>query len=110
MKTLITILKNDVAPRFDLASEVVIAVLDQGKVQTRKNLILPAVGAEELCHLILSESVELVICGGIENEYYDYLNWKKVQVIDSVIGPVERALELAGMGRLESGAILIKNK
>jgi predicted Fe-Mo cluster-binding NifX family protein len=106
-KVLITIWLDDVAPRFDLASEVLIATLDSGgAVEKRKTLVLPSVSAEDLCKLILSEDIEVVICGGIENEYYQYLGWKKVQVIDSVIGPFERALELAGSNSLEPGAIL----
>lgn len=108
-KTLITIWLDDVAPRFDLASEVLIATLDsRGKVEQRKTLVLPSVSAEYLCQLILSEDIETVICGGIENEYYQYLGWKKVRVIDSVIGPFERALELAGNDSLEAGAILFE--
>lgn len=110
-KALITIWLDDVAPRFDLASEVLIATLDSsGKVEKRKTLVLPSVSAEDLCKLILSENVELVICGGIENEYYQYLGWKKVQVIDSVIGPFERALELAATDSLKPGAILFERK
>ena len=52
----------------------------------------------------------MVICGGIEKEFYQYLNWKKVQVVDSVIGPFEDALELARNGTLEQGAILLEKK
>jgi len=108
-KVLITIWLDDVAPRFDLTSEVLIATPgSNGAVEKRKILVLPSVSAEDLCQLILSENVEVVICGGIENEYYQYLGWKKVQVIDSVIGPFERALELAATDSLEAGAILFE--
>ena len=108
-KVLITIWLDDVAPRFDLTSEVLIATPgSNGAVEKRKILVLPSVSAEDLCQLILSENVEVVICGGIEDEYYQYLGWKKVQVIDSVIGPFERALELAATNSLEAGAILFE--
>ena len=108
-KVLITIWLDDVAPRFDLTSEVLIATPgSNGAVEKRKILVLPSVSAEDLCQLILSENVEVVICGGIENEYYQYLGWKKVQVIDSVIGPFERALQLAATDSLEAGAILFE--
>ena len=110
-KILITIRRDDVAPRFDLTSEVLIVSLDaDGCVIGRKNLVMPSVSAEDLCHLILSEGVDMVICGGIENEYYQYLKWKKVRVIDSVIGPCERALELAKKGKLDDGAVLFNRK
>jgi predicted Fe-Mo cluster-binding NifX family protein len=56
--------------------------------------------------MILTEGITTVICGGIEEEYFQYLTWKKVKVIDSVIAPYEQALELARAGRLEPRAIL----
>lgn len=108
-KILITIWQDDVAPRFDLASEVLVATINVGgEIEERKTLVLPSISAEDLCQLILSEGIDMVICGGIEKEFYQYLNWKKVQVIDSVIGPFESALELAETGKLEQGAILFE--
>ena len=108
-KVLITIWRNDVAPRFDQTTEVLIVSLDrEGRVEHRKTVVLPTVSAEDLCHMIISEGINWVICGGIEDEYYQYLTWKKVKVIDSVIGPYEEALELILVERLESGAILLK--
>jgi hypothetical protein len=56
--------------------------------------------------MILTEGITTVICGGIEEEYFQYLTWKKVKVIDSVIGTYDRALEFAKGDRLEPGAIL----
>jgi len=106
-RLLITIWRDQVAPRFDLTSEVLIATVDStGEVLHSKTMVLPTVSAEGLCHMILTEGITTVICGGIEEEYFQYLTWKKVKVIDSVIAPHERALEFARAGRLEPGAIL----
>ena len=106
-KLLITIWRDQVAPRFDLTSEVLVATLDStGEVLQCKTVILPTVSAEDLCHMILTEGITTVICGGIEEEYFQYLTWKKVRVIDSVIGPYDLALELARGGRLATGTIL----
>ncbi len=112
MKMLITIWGKDVAPRFDLASEVLMAGVEPetGEVKEKKTLVLPVTSAEELCRFILSEGVELVVCGGIENEYYQFLVWKNVKVIDSVTGPHSKALVLAARGELEQGAILTGKK
>jgi len=96
-----------VAPRFDLTSEVLVATVDStGGVLNSKTVVLPTVSAEDLCHMVLTEGITTVICGGIEEEYFQYLTWKKVKVIDSVIGPYDLALELARGGGLEPGAIL----
>jgi len=106
-KILITIWRDVVAPRFDLASEVLIATIESDHTVTdQKTLILPSVSPEDLCHLILSEGVGTVICNGIEKEYYEYLNWKKVRVIDSVMGPYENVLQRSASGMITPGAIL----
>jgi len=105
-KVLIPLHDDHVAPRFDLAAEVRLATVDPGgAVVAEKLLILPQSSAEQLCHLILSEAVEVVICGGIEQIHYDYLTWKKVTVIDDVIGPCRWALERFAQGRLARGQI-----
>ena len=110
-KILITIWREDVAPRFDLSSEALIVELnDDGSPARRKTLVLPTVSAEELCQLILTEGVDLVVCGGIEQEYYDFLNWKNISVVDSVIGPYELALELSIAGRLGEGTNLFRRR
>ncbi len=106
-KLLITMWRDQVAPRFDLTSEVLVATVDAtGEVLHSKTVVLPTVSPEDLCHMILTEGITTVICGGIEEEYFQYLTWKKIKVIDSVIGPHDRALEFAKSGGLEPGAIL----
>ena len=106
-KILITLHENDVAHRFDLATEVLIATLDaDGLVTQDKTIVLAHASAEELCQMILNEEADTVVCGGIEEEFYAYLTWKKVQVLDSVMGPWERALERYGEGELTTGSIL----
>ena len=106
-KVLITLYGNDVAPRFDLATEVLIAsVADDGAVREEKTMVLPQASAEKLCHMVLTEEVQAVICGGIEQEYYEYLTWKRVHVIDSVVGIYEAVLQRFGKGTLKAGDIL----
>ena len=106
-KVLIPLLDEDVAPRFDLATDVLIAVTDsRGAVRERKLLIMPHGSAEKLCQLVITEQVGTVICGGIEEEHYDYLAWKQVRVIDNVIGAGETALQQLGRNRLKNGDVL----
>ena len=106
-KALITIIENEVAPRFDLATEVLIASLgEDGAIVDNKTMVLGRESAESLCELILAEGVHVVICGGIEGEFFDYLTWKKVQVLDSVMGPWERAFDRIRAGTLKPGSIL----
>lgn len=106
-KILITLWENNVAPRFDQTAEVFIATVDDdGSVVEEKTMVLAHESTEDLCQLILNEEVRVLVCGGIEEEFFDYLTWKKVKVLDSVMGPWDRALESLRAGRLEAGSIL----
>lgn len=110
-KVLITLSENDVAPRFDLATEVVISIIGEDRsVEQNRTIVLAHASAEDLCQLILKEGIHVVICGGIEEEFFDYLTWKKVNVVDSVMGPWERALERFREGALKPGSILFDRR
>ena len=70
-KILIPLTGDDVAPRFDLAPEAFVAVVRaDGSVGEDRTIILPHASAEALCNLILTEKIDMVICCGIEEEYY----------------------------------------
>jgi hypothetical protein len=110
-KVLICLYGNEVNPRFDLATEVLIAFIGEDrKVQGERVVVLPQASAERLCHMILTESIQVVICGGIEEEYYQYLTWKRVNVLDSVIGDYKEALARLAEGRLQGGDMLVERE
>ena len=110
-KVLICLDGNEVTPRFDFATEVLIAfITEDGKVQEERVVVLPQASADTLCHMILTESVQVVVCGGIEEEYYQYLTWKRVNVLDSIIGDSKEALKRLARGRLQAGDILVERK
>ncbi len=107
MKALIPLHGNDVAPRFDLATEVLIATGNKGETEWDEHIVvLPQSSAEQLCHLVVTEGVEAVICNGIEDEHFQYLTWKRVTVYDSVIGPWKQALAMLFTDNLQSGKII----
>jgi predicted Fe-Mo cluster-binding NifX family protein len=109
IKILVPLLGDDIAPRFDLAPEAYIAVIDDNhNIIEEKTIVLSEASAETLCRMILDERITMVICNGIEDEYYQYLIWKKVAVVDSVIGPSSKAVLLAAQGALSSGSILME--
>ena len=108
-KILITLFDDDVAPRFDLSQDVLIATLDpDGEILTRRTVVLPKASAEDLCHLIISEEIDEVVCGGVDEEYHQYLTWKRVKVLDSVMGPWAEALDMVRTGRLHREAVLFE--
>lgn len=108
-KVLICLYGNEVTPRFDLATEVLVASIDpQGRIQGESVVVLAKASPEMLCHMILTEGIQVVICGGIEEEYHQYLTWKRVKVYDSIIGDSREALKHLADGRLQAGDILVK--
>jgi predicted Fe-Mo cluster-binding NifX family protein len=107
MNILITIDKNEVAPRFDQTSEILITERQGEKITGQPRIIiLPGTSGEDICALAFKENISLVICGGIEDTHYQYLKWKKINVVDGVIGPYKQALHFAIKNKLKSGAIL----
>ncbi|WP_028586773.1 NifB/NifX family molybdenum-iron cluster-binding protein [Desulfocurvus vexinensis] len=107
MKALITLDLDTVAPRFDLTADVWIGRIDpDGTVRNAKTLVLSSASADELCKLVLTEKIEVVVCGAIEDKYYEYLQWKDVTVLDSVVGALDAVVQALARGALEQGAAL----
>ena len=109
MKRLLIPLKGDeIAPRFDLAPEVmIVTVTDDGEIAEQRLMVMAHASPESLCELILKEKVDVTVCCGIEEEFFQYLTWKKVKVIDSVVGNCENIIESFRSGTLVSGMILM---
>lgn len=108
-KILIPIFENQLAPRFDLAAEVLIVSITRetsvmGRVE-EKVMVMDAPSAEAMCRLAVKESIHTVICAGIEKEFFDFLEWKGIRVLDDICGPVDTILEAFLGGRLSAGQI-----
>jgi len=108
MKILLTVQENSIAPRFDQATEVMIAEDNgrKGLAAEPRTIILPHRSAEELSDLIVKEGVQCVICGGIEESFHKFFTWKKITVIDGVIGGHAEALQRCLAGELQPGTVL----
>jgi hypothetical protein len=107
MKLLLTLQDNHIAPRFDLTTEVLIAEHISGQLNSEpRYIILPRKSAEDLCDLIVKEGVHCLVCGGIEDSLHKFFLWKKIDVIDNIIGTYAQALEGTLAGTLQPGSIL----
>lgn len=96
-----------VAPRFDLTTELLIARYDNGVlIGEPKTIIMERPSDEELCHMIVEEHITTMVCNGIEELHYNFLIWKKVNVLDGVIGDWQTALKKTIDGSLQQGAVL----
>jgi hypothetical protein len=106
-RALITVSKDEVAPRFDLTTEALLLNISEGgEILQRKTFLLAHASGDELCDLALSRDIGTIVCGGIEEEYYHYLRWKRIDIIDSVMGPLESVVMRIAENSLKSGDIL----
>jgi hypothetical protein len=107
MKILITAQGDFVAQRFDLTAEVVIAALQEGQlIGNPRAIIMDRPSPEDLCNMIMEEDIGVVVCGGIEDRHYQFLSWKKIMVIDNVIGDHHSAMIKLLAGELKPGDFL----
>lgn len=106
-KVAIPIKKDRIASRFDLAAEVaIIEFSEELKVKNKKIIVLPGSSPDDLSHLILSENINTLICGAIEEEYFQFLRWKKIVILDSVVGGWGEAFDRWQKAILRPGDIL----
>jgi predicted Fe-Mo cluster-binding NifX family protein len=107
MKILITAQGDFVAQRFDLTAEVVLATVENGELIGKpRTIIMDRPSPEDLSNMIMEENISVVICGGIEDRHYQFLTWKKIRVIDYVIGDHETVLRRFLAGELQPGDLL----
>lgn len=106
-KVLIPLFENELAPRFDLAGEALIVSITRetsvmGRVE-EKVVVVDGPSAESMCRLAIKENTQTVICAGIEKEFFDFLEWKGIRVLDDICGPVDVILEAFLGGTLAAG-------
>ena len=107
-KLLIPVQGDYVAPRFDLATEVVIARHSDGELGGKiKTILMEKPSDEELCQMIIEEHITEVVCGGIEELHYNFLTWKKVVVVDGVVADWQTALNKSIKNELKPAEILV---
>jgi len=106
-KIAIPILGEEIVPRFDLTTEVILlTTAKRSGIQDKKIIVLPRSSSDELCHTLLAQEVNTLICGAIEDEYYKFLKWKKLKVFDGVSGAWAHAFERWQTQTLNPGDIL----
>ncbi|WP_136810306.1 hypothetical protein [Desulfosediminicola flagellatus] len=107
-KLLIPIQGDYVAPRFDLATEILIVRFENHTlVGEPKTIIMERPSEEGLCQMAVEENITDMVCGGIEELHYNFLVWKKVHVLDGVIGEWQTVIDKTIAGTLSQGEILI---
>lgn len=92
MKTIaICHLRGRVAPRCDFTEEFLIVTFNnEGSIIEKKVLIAATLKPSELAKQLSHQYVEVLICGGVKEDWQEILRKNNIQVIDNVIGDVEK--------------------
>jgi predicted Fe-Mo cluster-binding NifX family protein len=110
MLVAIPLFGDEVSPRFEYATEVMIADISSGKVSSLRRLSVPAQGGMEVYSLILSAAPETVVCGGIYPRWQRMFEHKKIAVLWGVIGRAEDALKSYAAGELSSNQFVCSGR
>lgn len=107
-KILIPVQGEYVAQRFDLATEIIIALVKDGEIlEEPRELLMEKPSEEELCNVVISENITDLVCGGIDESHYNFFVWKKVQVFDGVICDWRSAITKTLDGSIASKGIYV---
>ena len=106
MKIAIPLFNSRIAPRFDCAHDFLLAVAENGEVIEHEELSATRWTPSERVEKLNDLSVDIVICGGIDNVSARRLNFYRVRVYSWVTGRAEDALQSLIRGELESGIMV----
>ena len=102
MLVAIPVYKDEVAPRFGYASEVLLAEVAAGEITSSRRTAVSRRGGFGVYSLLVSEKPRTVICGGIHPYWQKRLEYEQITVLWGVIGLVQDALKSYAAGELKS--------
>ncbi len=93
MKVAIPLFNERVSPRFDFASRILLATVQDQRVVAKEELPLKGYDLFERSALLKELNVDILICGGIQCFVAKDLAYSNVQVISTIVGDAEEALK-----------------
>ncbi len=106
MKIAIPLFNKRISPRFDCAQDFLLAVVENGEVIEHEKLSATRWTSLERVEKLNDLSVDIVICGGIDNVSARRLNFYRVRICSWVTGRAEDALQSLIKGELEPGIMV----
>ncbi len=106
MHAIVCTLNGRIAPKYYDAAQLLSLVIKEGKIAHRKVIAVDALDPDELCALVLHLKADVVICGGIRQDYQRKLAGSSVQLIYNVIGNIDDVVKRFVEGTLGTGDIV----
>ncbi|MCC6697080.1 MAG: NifB/NifX family molybdenum-iron cluster-binding protein [Candidatus Hydrogenedentes bacterium] len=101
MKIAIPQWEHRVSPMLDVAGNVMIAEVNDGRVANRNEFRLDQADAQNLAHVLHQLGVKVVICGAVSRQLELTLLSEGFELSAHICGPVEEVLAAYLEGRLE---------
>ena len=99
----VPLLGNRVAPRCTYADSVMLLVLRQNKVCTEDKVTFKSHNLFDLRELLSEYRVDTLICGGISKDNREFLQARRVEIIDNVACTIDEIIGAIGDGSIERG-------
>jgi predicted Fe-Mo cluster-binding NifX family protein len=106
MRVILCTLNGRIAPKYYDAAQLLLLHIKDGVIAHREVIAVEALEPDELCSLVLHMKTDVVICGGIRQDYQEKLAGSSVQLIYNVIGNTEEVVERFVKGTLRTGDIV----
>jgi predicted Fe-Mo cluster-binding NifX family protein len=105
MKVALTTWNGRISPVFDVARQVLILDVEDGRVLARREETLPGTEAQAQAGRLAALGPQTLICGAISRPMAALLAASKIRVIPFTAGDVERVLGAWLLGTLPSPAL-----
>ena len=106
MKVAIPVFHTKVSPRFDSTQEFVLLQIEKSDVIKRENLPTKNWPSSAKIKQLVDLEIDTLICGGIDLESMQQLNFNGIKIYSWITGEVEDAVTRFLNQGLESGIIL----
>lgn len=100
MKAAFTTWKNRIAPVFDVAQEVVLVELDQGRQRVSNAMCLPEGTLEAKVQRLSEYDVEVLVCGAMSRAAHALVGAKEIEIFSFVAGDTDSVIQAWLEGRL----------
>ena len=104
MKVAIPRFGEEVAPCFEYSATIAIFTIEKNQVVEQTDFTLRSQQSLDRLRLLRDQSVDVLICGGIQDRFEELVNAKGIRTISWVSGDVKDLLDQYIAGTLVSGS------
>jgi predicted Fe-Mo cluster-binding NifX family protein len=105
MNIAIPIHENRVMPRFGCTREMIVVTVEDGRIASRKRLMITPQMWASLPAVLAEEHISMVICGGIHPRFQQALQGQNIQLVWGVVGEWQEVLQAYLNGTLQTNPV-----